>query len=87
MDAQASARAALEILEAPERGRRAAEQAPASAGVQDAQRTLRRAVAKRPAELSAIEAELAGWFQVRPMAHLAQLKEGLGEHRRAAIDR
>jgi hypothetical protein len=86
-DAPPSAARALEILEGPARAQHAAEQAEAAAGAPDALRILRRAVATRIAELGVIETELATWFQARPMAHLAQLQEALGEQRRAAIDR
>jgi hypothetical protein len=87
MDGEPSAARALEVLEAPIRAQRAAEQAEAAAGAPDAQRILRQAVATRIAALGMIEMELGVWFQARPMTHLAQLEEALGERNRAAIDR
>lgn len=86
-DAPPTAARALEILEAPLRDQRAAEQAQAAAGLPDAQRTLRSAVAARLAEYGVIEAALSAWFQARPMVHQAQLESGLDERHREAIDR
>jgi hypothetical protein len=87
MAAEPSAARALEILEAPERARRAADEAAEAELGLAARQVARQSLEQRLGFLAPYRAELDAWRAKQPRLGLGDLEESLGPQRRLYFDR